>query len=329
MIKLVAADIGGTHARFALAAIAPDGAIALGDVLTLRTGDYPGLPAAWRAFAEHIGRPLPRAAAIAIAASLHGGLIRMTNNDWTVDQPALAAELAVDRLTLVNDFAAVAHAVAHAGGDLLPSLSGPDKPLPATGTVSVIGPGTGLGTASFHRFAGGYHVQDAEGGHIAFGPLDEVEDAILAHLRRRHARVSVERVVSGPGLAAIYETLAEREGRSITPTPDRVLWERGMAGEDVLAAAAIERFCMILGSVAGDFALAHGADAVVIAGGLGLRLRQILPASRFGERFCDKGRYQAYMATLPVRLITHPQPGLYGAAAAFAGEHATIPAQRA
>ena len=167
-----------------------------------------------------------------------------------------------------------------------------------------------------------YHVQATEGGHIDFAPLDSIEDAILAKLRKRYRRVSVERVVSGPGLVEIYETLASIEGRAIQQLDDKELWTLGTSGEDSLAAAAVDRFCLSLGSVAGDIALAQGGFAgVVIAGGLGLRIKDTLLRSGFAERFRAKGRFEGLMAGLPVKLITHPQPGLFGAAAAFARQH--------
>lgn len=318
MSRLAVLDIGGTHARFAIATLASGGAIALDDPITLKTGDYPGLAQAWAAFAERLGTAPPRDAAIAIAAPVTPGRLRMTNNAWEIDTATLAADLGIDRTVVLNDFAAVAHAAASLPHSRFDHLAGPDEPLPASGTISVIGPGTGLGVAHFHRFAGTCHVQATEGGHVDFAPLDKVEDALLRRLRLRHGRVSVERVVSGPGLVDIYATLATLEGRAIGEFDDRTLWARGIAREDRLAAAAVERFCQSLGSVAGDFALAHGAGGVVIAGGLGLRLRETLRQSGFAERFRCKGRYEQLMGALPVRLITHPEPGLYGAAAAFA-----------
>ena len=322
MTDLVALDIGGTHARFALARIAPDGAIALDDPITLATGDYASLQTAWEEFARRLARPVPRAAAIALAGPVTGETVRLTNNSWTIRTGALDDQLGLDTVTVLNDFAAVAHAAARAPGSDSLHLSGPDVPLPATGTISVIGPGTGLGVAHFHRFAGGYHVQATEGGHVDFAPVDSVDDAILARLRKRHRRVSAERVFSGPAIVDIYETLAALEGRAVVERSDKALWESGLAGTDSLAAAAVEHFCMALGSAAGDYALAHGAAGVVIAGGLGYRIRETLLASSFAERFRFKGRYEQLMAGLPVKLITHPQPGLFGAAAAFAKEHA-------
>ncbi|MCB2049134.1 MAG: glucokinase [Novosphingobium sp.] len=321
MTQLVAVDIGGTNARFALAEIGGDGAIAMGEPITLATSDYTSLETAWEAFAAQAGVPVPKAASIALAGPVTGEVVQLTNNSWTIQTGHLDTQLGLERFTVLNDFAAVAHAAASVTDDQFEYLAGPDIPLPRAGTISVIGPGTGLGVAHFLRWPGGYHVQATEGGHIDFAPLDAVEDAILHRLRQRHRRVSVERVVSGPGVVDIHQTLAELERRDVQTLDDRTVWQRGLEGEDSLCIAAVERFCLSLGSVAGDYALAHGASGVVIAGGLGYRIRDKLKASGFARRFVAKGRYEAMMSAIPVRLITHPQPGLFGAAAAFAKEH--------
>jgi len=322
MTELVAVDIGGTHARFALAQIAADGTITLGEPATLHTRDHASFQTAWQDFARANGGILPRAVAIAVAGPVGGEVIRFTNNPWLIRPALIEEKLGVDRYSLVNDFGAVGHAVARAGAEHFLHLAGPDTPLPEGGTLSIVGPGTGLGVAHVWRDGrGGYRVQATEGGHIDFAPLDLIEDAILAHLRQRHNRVSVERVVSGPGLVDIYQALAALEHRAVRPLDDKTLWTLGTSGEDSLAAAAVDRFCLSLGSVAGDIALAQGAGGVVIAGGLGLRIKDTLLKSGFASRFCAKGRFAGLMGALPVKLITHPQPGLYGAAAAFATEH--------
>lgn len=321
MSAIVTIDIGGTHARFALAQVEGGRITALGEAVTLKTAEYASFQTAWQAFGQTLETPLPRAAAIAIAGPVKGDVIRFTNNPWTLQPAQLAGQMDVDALTLVNDFEAVAHAVAQAGPEHFLHLTGPDVPLPAMGTISVIGPGTGLGVAHLWRDPSGYHVQATEGGHLDFAPLDVIEDAILARMRKRHRRVSIERIVSGPGLIAIYETLAAIEGKAIQSVDDASLWQAGMSGDDALAAAAIERFCLSLGAVSGDIALAQGGGGVVIAGGLGFRIRDVLIQSGFAERFRAKGRFEAMMAALPVKLIIHPQPGLFGAAAAFALEH--------
>jgi glucokinase len=321
-MQIVAIDIGGTHARFALAEVGDGRVVRLGEPVTMKTAEHASFQTAWEAFDALLDQPIPRAAAIAIAGPVSGEVIKFTNNPWII-RPALIKErLNVDAYTLVNDFGAVGHAVAQAEAEHFEHLCGPDQPFANEGTISIIGPGTGLGVAHIHRHAGGYHVQATEGGHVDFAPLDSIEDAILARLRQRFTRVSTERVVSGPGLIGIYETLAAIEGRAIQQFDDKELWALGMSGEDSLASAAVDRFCLSLGSVAGDIALAQGGfGGVVIAGGLGLRIKDILLRSGFDQRFRAKGRFEKLMAAIPVKLITHPQPGLFGAAAAFAKEH--------
>ena len=320
-MEIVSIDIGGTHARFAVAQVADGRVEHLGEAVTMPTAEHASFQTAWEAFGTQLKRPLPDAVAIAIAAPVQGEVIKFTNNPWIIRPALIHEKLGVQHSILVNDFEAVGHAVAQAKGEHFLHLSGPDVPLPSSGTISIIGPGTGLGVAHIWRDDGDYHVVATEGGHVDFAPLDGIEDAILARLRARYRRVSAERVVSGPGLVDIYETLAAIEGRPVLSLDDKALWALGTSGEDSLAAAAVDRFCLSLGSIAGDIALAQGGQGVVIAGGLGLRLKDVLVRSGFAERFRAKGRFEAMMAALPVKLITHPQPGLFGAAAAFAKEY--------
>ena len=317
-MEIVTADIGGTHARFAIATVESGRVVGLSEPVKMATSDHASLQIAWQAFGIGLGRALPRAAAIAIAAPVRGDLIKLTNNPWIVRPALLPEKLGVDTHVLINDFEAIAHAVdAIADADLV-HIAGPDVPLPATGMISVIGPGTGLGVAALLRTPSHTHVIATEGGHTDFAPLDTIDDRILAHLRAQHTRVSVERVVAGPGLRAIWEVLAAMEGREVPHGDDKALWTMALTGEDSIAAAALDRFCMALGSVAGDIALSHGPGPVVLAGGLGQRLVQHLPGSGFAERFVSKGRYRSLMEALPVKLIKHPEPGLFGAAAAYA-----------
>jgi glucokinase len=320
-MELVVADIGGNHARFALAEVEAGHVTSLGDVTTLRSVEHASLQTAWETFSAQLGRRLPRAAAIAVACPIGGDILKLTNNPWVI-RPALIPErLGVDRVTLINDFGAIAHAVVRVEPQHLRHLCGPDLPLPERGVISIIGPGTGLGVAHVLRCEGRDHVIECEGGHIDFAPLDEIEDRIVARLRQRFRRVSAERIISGPGLANIYEGLAAIEGRAVQTGDNKALWTAALSGTDGLAVAALDRLCLALGSVAGDIALAHGASALVIAGGLGLRIAHLLPRSGFAGRFAAKGRFESKMAAIPVKVITHPQPGLFGAAVAFAEEH--------
>lgn len=315
--EIVAADIGGTHARFAIATLEGGHVTGLANEAVFDTAAHANLQRAWSAYGAQLGRPLPRAAGIAVAGPVHGGVLRLTNFPWLIDIPALRRELGLEELVVVNDFAAVGHAVANLGPASFTTLCGPQVSLPSDGVITVLGPGTGLGVAQVIRHRSGYEVISTEGGHVNFAPSDKIEDLILARLRALYPHVSAERVVSGPGLAHIYAALAALEARAIEPRDDKALWEAAISGADSLAAAALERFSLCLGACAGDLALAQGASAVVIAGGIGFRLREMLPRSGFVQRFTAKGRFEAMMAAMPVQLILHPQPGLFGAAAAF------------
>lgn len=319
--EVVAVDIGGTHARFAIAVVEHGRIVELSHETTLKAAEYASLQTARDHFAETVGRALPTDAGIALAGPVQGEVLQLTNNPWVIRPALIPEKLGFDRYVLVNDFGAVSHAVAHLGPDQFRHLTGPEVDLPAEGVVSVVGPGTGLGVGLLIRRDGRDIVVETEGGHVDFAPLDALEDAMLARIRRHYRRVSVERLACGPGLANIYAALADIEGRPVTTLENTAMWKLALSGEDSLATAAFDRFCLTLGSVAGDIALAQGANAVVIAGGLGLRIADRLPQSGFARRFVAKGRFEQRMAAMPVKLITHPQPGLFGAAAAFLSKY--------
>ncbi|MBS1050927.1 glucokinase [Gluconobacter japonicus] len=321
MREIVAVDIGGTHARFAIASIEDGKVVELGEAVTLKCAEHASLALAWEAFGRSLDRPMPKEAGIAVACPVTGEILKMTNNPWIIHPSQLAQRLHLDNFVLVNDFGAVAHAVAQVDSSFMQHLCGPNIDLPPQGAITIVGPGTGLGAACLLRRGSKYFVMETEGGHLDYPPLDDVEDRILKALRQRFRRVSAERIVSGPGLTNLYEVIAEQQGLPITLRDNKTLWQNAMEGSDTIAAAALERFCLSLGAISGDLALAHGAQGVVIAGGLGLRLAGILGESGFAERFVAKGRFEAMMSEMPVKIITHPQPGLFGAAAAYAEAH--------
>jgi glucokinase len=321
MRPIVTADIGGTHARFAIATIDGGRVVELGEPVTLKTSEHASFQTAWEEFGRRAGIALPNALAMAFAGPVGGELLKLTNNPWVIRPALMREKLGVEQFVVVNDFGAVAHAVAALGTSDFSHICGPDSPLPADGVITIIGPGTGLGVAALLRHDGHYEVIETEGGHVDFAPLDSLEDKILTELRKSFRRVSVERLVSGRGLVNIYEALGAIENRPLEIHDDKALWAAALDGSDSLAAAALDRLCLTLGAVAGDMALAQGAKALVIGGGLGSRLAEHLPRSGFRDRFIAKGRFERRMDDMPVKLITHPQPGLFGAAAAFAREY--------
>ena len=321
-MRIVTSDIGGTHARFALATVEAGRVVELAEPVTLKTNEHASFQTAWEEFGRRSGENLPDAIAIAFAGPVGGEVLKLTNNPWVIRPALMAEKLGVERFTIVNDFGAVAHAVAVLGDEHLQHVCGPARPFPDAGVISVVGPGTGLGVAALLKRGGGdYDVIETEGGHVDFAPLDSLEDKILIELRRNFRRVSIERIVSGRGLWNIYDALCAIENRPLAFHDDKALWTAALEGSDSLAAAALDRLCLSLGAVAGDMALAQGSVAVAIGGGVGFRLGPVLPRSGFRDRFIAKGRFERRMDEMPVKLITHPNPGLLGAASAFAREH--------
>jgi glucokinase len=319
---IAVADIGGTHARFALAEVDAGRVVSLGEPVMLKTADHASFQTAWQEFGRAVETDLPNALGMAFAGPVGGEVLKLTNNPWVI-RPALMDErLGVTQYKIVNDFGAVAHAVAQLGDEHFEHICGPEGPLPRRGVTSIVGPGTGLGVAQLLKTADTYHVIETEGGHVDFAPLDALEDKVLDYLRRSFRRVSVERIAAGSGLVNLYNAISSIEGTAVKHPNDKALWAAALEGSDLLAAAALDRFFLSLGAVAGDLALAHGANAVVIAGGLGYRLKDRFATSGFADRFIAKGRFERRMESFPVKLVSHPQPGLYGAAAAFAKEFA-------
>lgn len=322
MRRIAAADVGGTHARFALATVEQGGVTELGEPVTVKTSEFASFQHAWQEFGRRIDEPLPKELAIAFAGPVGGEVLKLTNNPWVIRPALMQEKLGVEQFVIVNDFAAIAHAVAGLDSAAYRHVCGPKRDLPDSGMISIVGPGTGLGVASLLKREGGsYDVIATEGGHVDFAPLDPLEDQILQHLRENFRRVSVERLVSGRGLLNIYEALGTIENRPYTLRDEKDLWTAALQGTDTLAAAALDRLCLVFGAAAGDFALAQGAQSVVLAGGLGLRLVDHLPRSGFRDRFIAKGRFERMMDEMPVKVIVHPQPGLFGAAKAFASSH--------
>jgi glucokinase len=314
--QIVVGDIGGTNARFALAEIARGRVLSLGEPAIFPTAKHEGLASAWRAFGASLDGPLPRKASLAIAGPVTGGPVRFLNSHWVVDPATLDADLDLDTSLLLNDFGAMAHAVHALEPGHFAHVHGPDTPLPPRGAISVIGAGTGLGVAVLQRTRSGPVILETEGAHVHFAPLDAAEQSVSDRITARHHRVSVERVVSGPGLGAILRAFAPADERD-----DAALWEAAIEGEDRACRDALALFLRAYGSAVGDLSLAHGSLGVALTGGLTNRLLGLIPASGFHARFMDKGRYRERMATIPIKLVTHPQPGLFGAAAAFAMEH--------
>lgn len=318
MMKIVVADIGGTHARFALAELSETDRPKIGPMHRYRTREHSDLRSAWAAFSRDAGETLPDQAAIAVAAPIEGEELRFMNSHWRLSRFGLAEELLLERMTLLNDFGAVANAVSVLEGDELLPVWGPNS-LPKNNIITVIGPGTGLGVAILDRRGGEVRVIETEAAHIGYSPIDSQEQALAQSLAGTYERASVERVVSGPGLIDIYRHLGGAGDYDANLAGE--LWTAAIEGTNRLAAEALDIFVRSFGAAAGDISLAHGAMGVVISGGLANRIVDRLRSPAFSDRFVAKGRYRARMHRVSVMLVTYEEPGLLGSAVAFQREH--------
>lgn len=323
------ADIGGTNARFALTDLAAPN-VELHEAQSLRNADFASVQHAVEHYLQSIDAR-PKHAALAVACPVGSDEIRLTNRAWSFSRRELQRTLALDELRMINDFGAVAWAVPSLGRDSLVTLHGvPAAPL--RGPISVLGPGTGLGVALLvGSHEQGWHAVETEGGHTGFAPIGDEERAISAWLTAQHGRTSNERLLCGKGLSEI--DLVLRGGTTLAPATSLMPGESSLQrqtlrdpaeivaaaleGHDIAARQTLARFCAVLGSVAGDCALIHGARTVVIAGGIVPRFIPFLRSSAFRERFLAKGRMATLLESVPIHIITHPNPGLLGAATAL------------
>jgi len=304
-------DIGATSARFAL--VQPDGAITGTRVHELN--DHASLRHAIEAYLREAAPPArPVQAVLAVASPVTGDQITLTNHPWTFSVEALRQHFGLRRLRVVNDFAANAAAIPRLGVDDRVQIGGgaPDD----EGPIGVIGPGTGLGISALARSATGAMIIAGEGGHVTMSAATDQESAILAVMRRRYDHVSAERLLSGPGLVNLYNTLCELAAvPAASYTADQItspsIWD---ADPRTREATAI--FCAMLGTAAGNLALTLGArGGIYIAGGIVPRIAAFFAQSEFRSRFEAKGRLRGYLAAIPTYLIIRPLPALLGAAA--------------
>lgn len=309
----IVGDIGGTNARFALADITAAAQPKLHDELHLPSAEFATLEEALAAYLDRVGLTRrPPAAVLAVAGPVMHGEVKLTNLSWHTSETAIA-QLGFAHARLINDFRALA-ASADALHDEDLDLIGPALPRSADRSIAIVGAGTGFGEAALVREPGKAIALAGEGGHIGFSPEDEIEIEILKWLMQRFGRVSVERIVSGPGLVNLYTALSEIEGhKSHFNDPHQIM--AAARDDHPRARDAVERFCAIFGAAAGDIALTFGArGGVLIAGGLSEAMEPFLKAGSFRARFEGKGRLAHLVREIPTHRIVVGNAALLGCA---------------
>lgn len=309
----VLADIGGTNIRFAT--LSPDGS--LGHREAWLTSFYPGLGEALEAYREAAGLGSQiTAIAVCAAGPLVDGAIDLTNCTWKLSLESLRAASGTSRTVLVNDFAAVARALPELRSTDLDQIGGVSPEAGATKLA--LGPGTGLGVAcTVADGRGGWIANPGEGGHADLACNNDRELAIMFQLMRQHGHVSVERVLSGPGLEALYLAIAALDGRTFNTRPLAADIARAAhAATDETAREAVAIFTGMLGSTAGSLALTIGArGGVYIAGGIIRQWGQLFDRKLFRHRFEAKGRMRTYLAPIPCYIVTADDLAFRGLAA--------------
>jgi glucokinase len=330
---LLAGDVGGTKTNLGLFDRAAEGAPRL-----LRSGhyaspDFPGLAPMLAAFLGADGARVG-AACFGVPGPVLDNRTRTPNLAWELDGEELARTAGIAAVQLINDLVATAEGIPLLQAEDLALLhpGAPGEPGgkrgAGEGNRALIAAGTGLGMALL-PWIGGRHVPVAsEGGHMDFAPRDDAEAALAAALRARFGRVSVERVVSGPGLYAIYEHLRRGAGVPETPEtpetsarlaaaddPSRGIAEAALAGESPLAVRALDRFTAAYGAAAGNLALVGTATGgVYLGGGIAPKILGKLLDGTFRRAFVAKGRFQSYLEAIPIRVILNDRAAMFGAA---------------
>jgi glucokinase len=303
------ADIGATHARFALES-APG---VLRNVAVLLCDDYPGIVPLLNAYLAQTGGVRISHAAFALANPISGDFIRMTNRDWQFSTDEVRRTLGLTTLLIVNDFTALAMALPGFKPDELLQI-GEGKPQPHA-VAGVLGPGTGLGVSGVIPTVDGFVTLGSEGGHVNFAPADEREFAILQYAWREWQHVSNERLISGPGMEIIYRALAQRNGVDAPARNAADIVSGALEQNDPLCLEVLECFAGMLGGAAANLAVTLGAfGGIFIGGGIVPRVAQWFATSPFRARFEAKGRFSDYLAQIPTYVIMTPNPALYGVA---------------
>ena len=323
MTEVLAGDIGGTHARFAR--VRPgDGRVELDEVQVYDVPGAASLEALIRGYlADHPGDVA--AAAIGIAAPIVGGKANPINLPWAVDEDEVRAAIGSPHGHLLNDLLANAYGIGELADDGVDEIQ-PDR-IGLGGNRAVCSAGTGLGIAGMVALDGGWRPFASEGGHIDYGPRDTDEDALLLWLRERHpewGHVSAERVVSGPGIHAIWQFVTQTGRATATPEllaamaagdPSAAISDAALADADVSAALTLELFCRAYGAQAGNLALVLlSTGGMYIGGGIAPRVLPIIKRGGFLDAFHAKGRYDGLLERMAVRVILDDACALRGAA---------------
>lgn len=297
-MTLLVADIGGTGSRLAM----------MREWQAIETCEY--VNAHFENFAEILRDFLsncserPEQAAIAAAGPVMDGQVHLTNLGWDLCSADIAAAFDFERVEIINDFAALAWATEHLQPTDLCQVGG--GVVRANSTRVIVGPGTGLGVSALVTDGSGWIAVAGEGGHVSMAATNQRETELIDRVRAEFGHCSAERLISGPGLARIYQYIS---GNSCQPEE---VSARAFSG-DKQADEALEVFSCLLGTIASNLAVTFGAvGGVYLGGGILPTMLDRFKASGFRQRFEAKARYGNYLAAIPSWVITAKYPSFLG-----------------
>ena len=325
---ILAGDVGGTKTLLGLFK-QTSGKLRLVREDSFPSQQHPSLEAIVEAFLSQ-GREKPHVFAVGVAGPVVRGRSQIVNLRWPVDAKRLARKLGLDEVLLLNDLEATAWGVPELPSRQFESLTPGLRPRP--GNAALIAAGTGLGMAILFKNGERFEPSASEGGHQQFGPRDDLEIDLLRYMRERYDRVSIERIVAGPGFSCIYQFLIEsgrgresalmRRRLAEADDPNAAITDAALAGEDPVAERTLDLFVSLYGAVAGDLALvAKATGGMFVGGGIAPRILPRLRTGEFVRAFRAKGRLSPLVEAIPVRVILEPRTALLGAAAHAAHHH--------
>lgn len=308
-------DIGGTNARFAVVERG-GGQTKLTDFKTFETHGYNDLYAVIDDYLSGLdARPNFDFSVAAVAGPVVDGSIKFTNLDWLVTESELGKRTGARKARLINDLASIAYSLPHLTDEDARTI-GPVK-TSKPGPMSVMGAGTGFGASVLINGPHGPCCLSTESGHPSWAPVNDFEREIHRFLSKKYGRVTIEMVLSGPGLVNLYQAITFVRGEpTLDLTPAQITH---LDGPDAQGSRyTVETFLDILASVCGDLALFHGATGgMFIAGGITPKLMHYIDETRFRARMEAKAPMTALVETIPSRVITHAYAALVGAANAL------------
>lgn len=303
------ADVGGTNIR--LARIDGDGLV---DIIKYKCTDFDTLELAIKQYFSDVPSYSFTQGCIGIACPVLGDQVTMTNHTWAFSQKALTTALGLEALFVINDFTAVAHSLPVLTSDQVIQIG--EGSVETGGNIAVFGPGTGLGVEHLTQTERGWQTLNGEGGHVDFAPVDETDVVIWRYLQQTKGRASAEEVMSGRGLLNIYLALVADAGKTAICNDPAQVTEKALSGECAICELALNQFCKIMGSFAGNLALNLATTGgVFIGGGIASRFPDFIQKSEFRARFESKAPLNDYVKDIPTFLITEPDHGLLGASA--------------